>query len=45
MGNTDEFAFSILLRAQLIGALAATLLFRWLAPRLDTAAKSILVSH
>jgi glycerol uptake facilitator-like aquaporin len=31
--------------AQLIGALAATLLFRWLAPRLDTAAKSILVSH
>jgi glycerol uptake facilitator-like aquaporin len=31
--------------AQLIGALAATLLFRWLVPRLDTAAKSILVSH
>jgi glycerol uptake facilitator-like aquaporin len=31
--------------AQLAGALAATLLFRWLVPRLDTAAKSILVSH
>lgn len=31
--------------AQLAGALAATLLFRWLVPRLDTKAKSILVSH
>jgi glycerol uptake facilitator-like aquaporin len=31
--------------AQLAGALAATLLFRWLVPRLDTTAKSILVSH
>jgi glycerol uptake facilitator-like aquaporin len=31
--------------AQLAGALAATLLFRWLVPRLDTRAKSILVSH
>jgi glycerol uptake facilitator-like aquaporin len=29
--------------AQLAGALAATLLFRWLVPRLGTAAKSILV--
>lgn len=29
--------------AQLAGALAATLLFRWLVPRLHTAAKSILV--
>lgn len=33
------------LAAQLAGALAATLLFRWLVPRLDTTAKSILVSH
>ena len=31
--------------AQLAGALAATLLFRWLVPRLVTTAKSILVSH
>ena len=31
--------------AQLAGALAATLLFRWLVPRLATTAKSILVSH
>jgi glycerol uptake facilitator-like aquaporin len=31
--------------AQVAGALAATLLFRWLIPRLDTTAKSILVSH
>jgi glycerol uptake facilitator-like aquaporin len=31
--------------AQLAGALAATLLFRWLVPQLDTAAKSILVSQ
>jgi glycerol uptake facilitator-like aquaporin len=31
--------------AQIAGALAATLLFRWLVPRLDTTAKSILVSH
>ena len=31
--------------AQLAGALAATLLCRWLVPRLATTAKSILVSH
>jgi glycerol uptake facilitator-like aquaporin len=31
--------------AQLAGALAATLLFRWLVPQLNTAAKSILVSQ
>ena len=31
--------------AQLAGALAATLLFRWLVPQLDTTAKSILVSR
>jgi glycerol uptake facilitator-like aquaporin len=31
--------------AQLAGALAATLLFRWLVPRLVTTAKSILISH
>jgi glycerol uptake facilitator-like aquaporin len=31
--------------AQLAGALAATLLCRWLVPRLVTTAKSILVSH
>jgi glycerol uptake facilitator-like aquaporin len=31
--------------AQLAGALAATLLFRWLVPRLDATAKSILVSR
>jgi glycerol uptake facilitator-like aquaporin len=31
--------------AELAGALAATLLFRWLVPRLVTTAKSILVSH
>ena len=31
--------------AELAGALAATLLFRWLVPRLATTAKSILVSH
>ena len=35
----------LFLAAQLAGALAATLLFRWLIPRLDTTAKSILVSH
>ncbi len=31
--------------AQFAGALAATLLFRWLVPRLDATAKEILVSH
>jgi glycerol uptake facilitator-like aquaporin len=31
--------------AQFAGALAATLLFRWLVPRLETTAKSVLVSH
>ena len=31
--------------AQFAGALAATLLFRWLVPGLNTAAKEILVSH
>jgi glycerol uptake facilitator-like aquaporin len=35
----------LFLAAQLAGAIAATLLFRWLVPRLDTTAKSILVSH
>jgi glycerol uptake facilitator-like aquaporin len=35
----------LFLAAQLAGALGATLLFRWLVPRLDTTAKSILVSH
>jgi glycerol uptake facilitator-like aquaporin len=39
---TDVPAFVV---AQLAGALAATLLFRWLVPRLDTTAKSILVSR
>jgi glycerol uptake facilitator-like aquaporin len=39
---TDVPAF---VAAQFAGALAATLLFRWLVPRLDTTAKSILVSH
>jgi glycerol uptake facilitator-like aquaporin len=39
---TDVPAF---VAAQLAGALAATLLFRWLVPRLDMTAKSILVSH
>jgi glycerol uptake facilitator-like aquaporin len=31
--------------AQFAGALAATLLFRWLVPRLNTTAKEVLVSH
>jgi len=31
--------------AQLAGAITATILFRWLVPRLDTRAKEILVSH
>jgi glycerol uptake facilitator-like aquaporin len=31
--------------AQLAGAIAGTLLFRWLVPRIETTAKSILVSH
>jgi glycerol uptake facilitator-like aquaporin len=35
----------LFLAAQLAGAIAATLLFRWLVPRLDTTAKSVLVSH
>lgn len=35
----------LFIAAQLAGALAATLLFRWLVPRLDATAKLILVSH
>jgi glycerol uptake facilitator-like aquaporin len=31
--------------AQLVGAMAATLLFRWLAPALPTAAKDVVVPH
>jgi glycerol uptake facilitator-like aquaporin len=39
---TDVPAF---VAAQLAGALAATLLFRWLVPRLDTKVESVLVPH
>jgi len=35
----------LFLAAQLAGAIAATLLFRWLVPRLHSTAKSALVSH
>ena len=35
----------LFIAGQLAGALAATLLFRWLVPRLDATAKLILVSH
>jgi len=31
--------------AQVLGALAATFLFRWLVPSLPTAAKDVLVRH